>query len=108
MSSSSFCYHPAMASRKKSQPPAISDAEVEQIIRDVNDLPPATRIAQSRAFNVRQCLKWRAAIKAGPKVLDDGYVFTVELMTFLLRQSQKSLLKLRIWRATGSYPSSDD
>jgi hypothetical protein len=97
-----------MAKRKKPPKPALTDAEINRINREWEAVPPELRLAWSRKFNVEKCLRWRAAIKAGPKVLDDGSVFTVELMTFMLRQCQKQLLKLRIWRATGHYPSSDN
>lgn len=95
-----------MAKRKKPTP-VMTEAEVERLNRELNSIPVAERIARSRRLNVETCLRWRKHIKAGARVVD-GVEFSIEFMTFLLRNSQKSLLKLRIWRSTGVYPSSDD
>lgn len=96
-----------MAKRKKPpDPPVMTDAEIDRYTREINSIPVPIRIARSRRFNVEMCLRWRNHIKAGPKVVD-GVEFSIEFMTFLLRNCQKSLLKLRIWRSTGQYPSSD-
>lgn len=96
-----------MAKRKKPSEPMFTDAEVDRMTRNMEAVPIAIRIAVSRKRMVAHCLRWRAEIKKGPTITKDGSVFTVEFMTFLLRQSQKHLLKLRIWRATGQFPSDD-
>jgi hypothetical protein len=97
-----------MAKRKKPPEPAMTDAEVERFNREWEAIPVAIRIARSRALNVQYCLEFRKLIKDGPITLEDGTCLSVEATTIMLRRSQKKLLKLRIWRATGHYPSSDN
>jgi hypothetical protein len=70
-------------------------------------LPMSVRVAVGRGNAVKRCLRWRKMIKEGPHTLDDGtYVGADDLMAGL-RRDQMLLLRLRIWRATGTYPSNN-
>jgi hypothetical protein len=60
-----------------------------------------------RKGSVARCLRFRAFIKEGDRVVF-GVKYTVEFMTYVLRREQMILLKLRIWRATGTYPRDDN
>lgn len=84
--------------------PKLTDAEIARARQIVESLPVPVRIAWSREGHVQACLRHRQHIKHGapnPRVTrEDSIQF--------LRFSQKALLKLRIWRTTGHYPSDDN
>ncbi len=85
----------------------MSDAEHEAILaREMrlynewwDSLTPLQQYRRSRATALEGCLIWRKTIRqfnAGP-----GDFFWEQL-----RQRQLRLVKLRVWRATGTYPGS--
>jgi hypothetical protein len=65
-------------------------------------IPDEIKIAAMRRLKVSRCLKWRAFIarKKEPAIAVDRQWYLDRL-----KEEQIGLLKLRIWRATGRYPS---
>lgn len=65
-------------------------------------IPDEVKIAVMRRLKVSRCLRWRALIarKVEPSIAVDQQWYLDRL-----REEQIGLLKLRIWRATGRYPS---
>lgn len=59
------------------------------------------RYAFGRNRAVTRCLRWRYLIANPDKVARDMPADTAKIG---LRKDQMNLLRLRIWRATGSYP----
>jgi hypothetical protein len=60
-----------------------------------------------RSRSLARCIRFRALMKKGDVHADDGHVYTVASMQFVLRKEQTALLKMRIWRATGRYPETN-
>lgn len=71
---------------------AVLALDLAKYCKWVGSMPFARRIAYSRGFTLKSCLRWRRLAKEFP------------FMREYLRKAQVRLLKLRIWRATGQYP----
>ncbi len=78
------------------------DARVERAEREyfewLDNLTPDQRYRYDRQRAVEACIKWRKLCR------NAGLIG--EFWTSQLRERQMRLLKLRIWRATGTYPGS--
>lgn len=70
----------------------------------MTEYPHPEYIAHRRASSLARCLKFRAFIKEGDRVVR-GTLYTAEFTRFVLRKEQMNLLRLRIWRSTGEYPA---
>jgi hypothetical protein len=69
---------------------------------DLDSIPDPIKIAVSRRMKLEHCLKWRSFI-AGKTKPAPG--FSREWCADRLREEQIGLLKLRVWRTTGQYPT---
>lgn len=88
-----------MAKRKRDE----LDERFEELLHS-HSLPLPEQIAFRRKRALERCLRYRGWIKEGDRVVQDA-VYTVEFMRFMLRKDQMILLRLRVWRSTGHYPS---
>lgn len=79
------------------------DDDLEELAHSYS-LPVPEQIAFRRKRTLERCLKYRGWIKEGDRVVH-GHVYTADSMRFMLRKDQMILLRLRIWRSTGLYPS---
>jgi hypothetical protein len=78
------------------QQDAICERHERAYFRWLDSLTPDQRYRYDRKRGVENCIRWRKlCISSG---------LTGEYWTSLLRERQMRLLKLRIWRATGTYP----
>ncbi len=76
---------------------AVLQREMAEYARWWDGLTPLRRYRIGRRGALRSCRNWRKLVRQG---------WCVELFTEYLRDGQKRLLKLRIERATGTYPGS--
>lgn len=90
--------------KRKDKFPTLTEAEIARAREIMESIPMDVRIKQSRKLHVNACLKHRHWLKHGAP---NSEVSPEDIRLFL-RHAQKVLLKLRIWRATGQYPSSDN
>jgi hypothetical protein len=77
------------------QQEAILDREIKAHAEWFDSLPLKTQTAISRRRTPESIMSWRRMMRDNP-LMDIGMNY--------LRQGQRRLLKLRIWRATGVYP----